>query len=549
MKISRVLFTAVAAMLIPVCVSAVDNSVKLKGNVHGTVTDTNGKPLSGVVISDGFSAVATDAEGKYSFDRQDASYYVFCSLPAEYEVPLRQGQPVIYKKLDDRAKTYDFILKPMLGGKEKSFNLFLLGDPQSQNIHHVDRLRTEAMPDMKDYAKKQKGNCYAITLGDIGYTEGGRNTNYLLPIIRDEMSADKAGMPVFQTVGNHDFEFAAGALDANNPTVSIRRDRMFEAVFGPVNYSWNRGDVHFIAINNVRFMNLVKPGSYSMGISDEQLEWIKKDLSFVPKDKLVILTAHIPFYGKKPGNGWDPDRVHEMENALEVVKVLGEFPNAYIMSGHTHTHYKNVHENGVKEYTIAALSGCWWWSRNCADGTPNGYFVCHIEGNRIRDHIYKATGFEDDFQMRVYRGDAVYGGPVEKFAMQNGHSTLLVNVWNWEKGWLMDVYEDGKLVRTLTDPIAPSDELYPSAEGSKDWWAIGYHIGVVGRGTTGNRRDYCSRNYHMFRYDLMYPDSKVKIVVTDNYGRKFTCTHIFETAEYDAYATPPAYERDDLWLY
>ena len=536
---SKKAFIAIAAALLLAASSAawaVDLS-NVVGTVKGTVKDTDGKPLAGVVVSDGYTAVATAEDGTYSFQPNAAAYYVHCSIPAEYEVPIRQGQPVIFKKIDDRAKSYDFILKPLRGGKEEEFSLFVIGDPQCQNIHHVDRMRTEAIPDIKAYARKQKGNSYALTLGDIGYTEGGRNTNYLLPIIRNEMAADKAGMPVFQTVGNHDFEFAKGDLDKNNPTPSLRRDRMYEAVFGPANYSWNRGDVHFISMNNVHFKDLVKAGNYAIGTSDEQLEWLRQDLSYVPKNKMVVLSVHIPIYGKKA------------PKSHEVVKMLGEFENALVLSGHTHTNFKNVHENGVPEYTVGALSGCWWWSKNCADGSPNGYLVMHFQGNKVKDHIYKATGYKDNFQMRIYRGDAVFGGKYEKFPLKYGHNALLVNIWNWEKGCRLEVYENGKLTKTITEPIPATKELETTSNGSKDWWAIGYHIGVVGRGLHGNRKDYASMNYHMFKYDIQNPDAKIKMVFCDNYGRRFTETHIFETSEYGKYADPPQYNPESSWLY
>lgn len=510
-----------------------------KVDVCGRVTDVSGKPLEGVVVSDGYNVVATDAQGKYAFRRNPAAWFVFYSIPSGYEVPLRQGQPVFYKKLDDKAARYDFVLTPQRGGADKAFNIFFIGDPQSQNIHHVDRLRTEAIPDIKAYASRQKGRSYAITLGDIGYTEGGRNTNWLFPIIRNEMAADKAGMPFFQTVGNHDFEFATGGLDDNSPTISIRRNRMYESVFGPVDYSWNRGDVHFVSMNDVCFESIEKASKYKIDITDQQLEWLRKDLSYVPKDKMVVLTMHIPVFGKKNAN------------CAEVVRMLGEYADALIVTGHTHTNYKSIHPNGVREYTVGALSGCWWWSRNCADGSPNGYLVCRFEGNHLKSHVYKATGFSDKMQMRIYRGDAVYGGSFEEFPLQYGHNTLLVNVWNWEQGSRLDVYENNRLIRTLTEPMPVSGEFVPTADGTKDWWAIGYNVGVVGRGHAkgSTRNNYCSKNYHMFRYDMADPSAKVRMVFTDASGRSFTETHVFETAEYDQYAAPPAYDESDVWNY
>ena len=190
----------------------------LPPEVKGRVTDTDGKPVAGVVVSDGIQVVLTDAEGKYCFPRIPEAYYVFISIPSEYEIPIRQGQPVFFKKLEDRP-AYNFVLKPLKGGPEKDFNLFLMADPQCQWIWHVKRLRQEGIADIKAYARKCKGPDYAITLGDIAYSEGHRNTNYLLPVIRSEFDAGKVGMPVFQTIGNHDHEYPLTALEEGSPTI------------------------------------------------------------------------------------------------------------------------------------------------------------------------------------------------------------------------------------------------------------------------------------------------------------------------------------------
>ena len=534
MKHIRLIFAAI--LLLGSLNAHADYKIQKIDSVSGTVTDTDGHPLEGVVVSDGYQAVATASDGTYSLTYKPAAYYVHCSIPSGYEVPMRNGQPMFYRKIDDRAKTYDFILKP-LKSEEKSFSLFVIGDPQPQNPSHVRRMQEEGIADIKAYSRRQKGSCYAITMGDLGYSEGGRNTNYLMPLVREAFRSDNTGMPVFHTVGNHDFDYAQAGLDRNNPTPTLRRDRMYECVFGPVDYSWNRGDVHFVTMNNVHFEDLETSSNYHIGISDEQLEWLREDLSFVPKDRMIVMTVHIPIAGKDDAN------------SREAVRLIGEFKEAVIFSGHTHTSFKNFHPNGVRELTVAALSGCWWWSRLCSDGTPQGYLVCHFDGAHMTDHIYKASCFKESYQMRIYRGDAEFGGQYDMEKLPFGHDALLVNVWNWEKGDALEFYENGKLAGTLTRPMPKSEGLYPDTESSKDWWAIGYHIGVVGRGPGNRRRNYCPACTHMFLYRMKDPDAKVKVVFKDNYGRKFTETHIFETDEYKTYADPPQYDRDNAWIY
>ena len=509
----------------------------LPPEVKGRVTDTDGKPIAGVVVSDGIQVVLTDAEGKYCFPRIPEAYYVFISIPSEYEIPIRQGQPVFFKKLEDRP-AYNFVLKPLKGGPEKDFNLFLMADPQCQWIWHVKRLRQEGIADIKAYARKCKGPDYAITLGDIAYSEGYRNTNYLLPVIRCEFEAGKVGMPVFQTIGNHDFEYPLTALEEGSPTISMRRNRYFEDTFGPANYSFNRGDAHIVSMFNVCFETFGHPGKYHGDFTDSQVTWLEKDLAAVPAGKLVILCVHIPFEGA----------VNKSPNMAKVLDILGARGNSRIVSGHTHT-IKHIHyPNGVSEFVAGAMSGSWWWSKNCADGTPNGYAVWKISGNKVVSDIYKGQNFKDTYQMRIYRGDAEFGGEYEKFRLEHGGNTILVNVWNWDEGWRSKVYENGKLCGEL-EKMPLTGEYEAPYNGSKDWWAIGYNVGVVGRGHIqgSTRNNYCSKNYHMFKYVLKDPAAKIKVEVFDNSGRKFSCSKITTAEDYATLAERPKYPVEPSW--
>ena len=509
----------------------------LPPDVKGRVTDSDGKAVAGVAVSDGFQVVLTDENGNYCFPRRPDAYYVFISVPSAYEIPLRQGQPVFYKKLEDRP-AYNFVLKPLKGGPENEFNLFLLADPQCQWIWHVRRLREEGISDMKAYARKCKGPDYAITLGDIAYSEGFRNTNYLLPIIRDEFTADKAGMPVFQTIGNHDFEYPLTAVEEGSPTISMRRNRNFEDVFGPANYSFNRGEVHIVSMFNVCFETFGRPGKYHGDFSDDQVSWLEQDLAAVPAGNLVILCVHIPFEGA----------CSKSPNMAKVLDMLGERGNSRIVSGHTHT-IKHIHyPNGVSEFVAGAMSGNWWWSKNCADGAPNGYSIWKIRGNKVVSDIYKGQNFKDSYQMRMYRGDAEFGGEHEKFKLEHGSGCVLVNVWNWDDGWRSEVYENGKLCGEL-EKLPTSGEFEPPYNGSKDWWAIGYSVGVVGRGHLqgSTRNNYCSKNYHMFKYVLKNPDAKLKVVVYDASGRKYSCSTITTADDYETLAKRPQYPEEPGW--
>ena len=97
--------------------------------VFGTVTDMQNRPVQGVTVSDGFTAVQTDANGKYAFVRNEAAYYVHYSVPADCEVPMRYGIPCFFRKLD-RDSVYNFHVIRKEGAIEKRLNIFFVADSQ-----------------------------------------------------------------------------------------------------------------------------------------------------------------------------------------------------------------------------------------------------------------------------------------------------------------------------------------------------------------------------------------------------------------------------------
>ncbi|EKC76581.1 hypothetical protein OBE_00769, partial [human gut metagenome] len=158
---------------------------------YGVVTDNHGQPLEGVVVSDGYTCAATDENGVYQLTGNEFSYQVYLSLPSEYEVPMAEGLPRFWQQIDTGRKRYDFTLTPLAGGKEESFNLYCVADPQCQNDSHVARFEQETVPDIAAMAAASELPCYGITLGDIGYNTGSTDyTNAVFPLMKRAMQAD-----------------------------------------------------------------------------------------------------------------------------------------------------------------------------------------------------------------------------------------------------------------------------------------------------------------------------------------------------------------------
>ena len=510
--------------------------------ISGTVKYNDGTPAAGVAVSDGFSVVQTDSEGKYTISPHRDCWYIYYSIPADCQVPINEfGQPCFYTKFDRSVSTYDFTLTK--GTKETEFTLFCLADPQCKdnnstatNGRNGDRFKNESVPAIKAHAQTKTTPCYGVTLGDIVYSEDSRNNEAFMDDMRDFMANTLIGMPIFQTMGNHDYKFFSSSkpiyADATSSTFDIRIQRAFEDVFGPINYSWNRGDAHIISMRNMHWSNNTNASdsSYSLSFTTEQVKWLREDLETVPKDKLIIFCVHIPMLNQSA--------------ASAVTALLQQFPNCHIMSGHTH-YMRNepTRTAGIYEHVHAAVSGQWWWSNINGDGVPNGFGVYEISGNKIVNGYYQGIneGMNDrNYQIRLYRGDLKAGAENRSFNLQHGSDVIIANVFNASPKWKVEIFADGVSEGEMTfikekkyqyhndyNKYSQFSQDIPN-DSCQDWWAIGYHIGVIKRESSG----YYVNNFHMYKHTLTNKSAtSIKVVATDEYGNKYEQTKI--TGDYD----------------
>ncbi len=545
--------------------------------VYGYVKDTNGKPIEGVAVSDGFSIVTTDSEGLYQIDASKDTWYIYITVPAEYEIPITNNQPTFYQKYEKNKARYDFALKPLAGGKEEKFALFVIGDPQVGSDDGRNRLRDEAIPAIKEHAKtwQNKGvPCYGITLGDLISNNNSADRSRYREDVYSYFASSRTGMPVFHVMGNHDNTY----FNAENPLVEDERSSTFELkaqrdheeVCGPVNFSFDRGDMHIISMRNILYnRNNDCEGELRRSFLKEQYEWLKQDLALVPKDKTVILCVHIPF---QDGGGSYVDYTRNLING---------YKEAHIMSGHSHIiqHIKGAKAgySNIYEHNMGALCGAWWTSYMCGDGSPAGYGVFLAEGTTFTDwyHIgYSATAKNRSHQMRLYRGNTIAGGTKKTgttgyYAFNFEEDVLLANVYMADEKWTVKVYEEGEepAVMTLisTDNILTDKEYYrrpkiyvdetttPSSAGymrgngsstnpyistvatSGDIYFSGYTNGV--RAFNDWKFGTNSQCYHMYMYKLKRGDfSKIKVEATDKFGNIYTETEVTENNDFSTVA-------------
>jgi hypothetical protein len=216
-------------------------------------------------------------------------------------------------------------------------------------------------------------------------------------------------LPIFQCIGNHDHDAKTSSDEAAVGN--------FMSNYGPTDYSFNRGKVHIVVMDNVVCKTTNnKTWDYDAGFSKSQYNWLRADLDAVEdkENKMVILCCHIPFRAGSTSGG---SNVNKDKYYAETLELLTQFNEAHIMIGHTHYPQNYIHEKYVAkgglpiyEHVHGGACGGWWSSNMNVDGAPNGYSLYEIEGDHMKNWVTKSTGFDEKFQMKVYNGNQTWSG-------------------------------------------------------------------------------------------------------------------------------------------
>lgn len=419
--------------------------VKVKGKVRSA-----GKGVEGVVVTDGINVTVTDNRGRYVLESNRTAEFVYISIPRGYAFTHQKGITQFYKRIEERNGRCkaDFALqKNSVDDTKHAFVVW--ADPQIQTEEDAVLLKTQSAPDtqllVNRYGKEML--VHGIGCGDLVWDRFERFDDY-------KEALGMTGIPFFQVIGNHDMD-----LDARTDDLSTRT---FKNLFGPTYYSFNRGAVHYVVLDDVFFIGAAK--KYIGYIPEHQFKWLEKDLAHVPPGSTVVVSVHIPVNtGAKRRNALNEEPIGGVvANRKELYRILEPY-KAHIMSGHTHCNEKVLEGDNIIEHVHGTVCGAWWTGPICFDGTPNGYGVYEVNGSHI-EWYYKSVGYERDHQFRVYPVGAVKEKP-DHFS---------VNVWNWDPAWQVEWFEDGKPMGALTREVALdplSVELHSGLENpSKRGW-------------------------------------------------------------------------------
>lgn len=238
--------------------AAYTGRVYVDKNKNG-VFDPGEKTWAGIKVSDGLNVVETAADGSFTLPGHERERFIFITTPSGYKTFNRH-----YHKIEEKQSGYDFGLMPYSGRirKDGSHKYIHIADTEIFNTeNHEDWVNN-----VRDYARNEQA-AFIIHTGDICYEKGLKAHIKL-------MNTENMDCPVFYCIGNHDL--VKGKYG----------EELFESIYGPVYYSFDAGNVHYI-------VTPMPGGDHAPGYTaDDVCRWLKNDLAHIRPGTPVVVFNH-----------------------------------------------------------------------------------------------------------------------------------------------------------------------------------------------------------------------------------------------------------------
>ncbi|MDT0678490.1 calcineurin-like phosphoesterase family protein [Autumnicola musiva] len=485
--------------------------------------DHREKGITNVAVSNGREVVLTDSKGKYKLPVGEddiisvikpSGYKIGSNednLPQFFYIHKPKGSPALkfkgVKATGKLPKSIDFAL--VISEEKEEFTALIFGDPQPYTQQEVDYFAEGIVTEVENI----KNVPFGLSLGDLV----GNDLDLFNPYIK---AVKKAGIPWYNLLGNHDINFEV--------ETDMLSDETYEAHFGPANYAFNYGKVHFLVLDDVLYPDPRDGKKYWGGFREDQFEFIKNDLKQVPKDHLIVIAMHIPL--SEPG-GKDTFRD---EDRKKLFKLLKDFPHTLSLSAHTHIQRQDFFgkEEGWQQeklhhhYNVGTTSGDWYSGKldennipisTMRDGTPKGYAFINFDGNKYSID-YKVAGKPNSYQMEIFAPKVVANN-------RRTQAGIFVNFFMGTEGdEVMYRIDDGKWKKM--DYVEDYDPSYLEMVYE---WDLAEDL------MPGRRSSNPIKSEHLWRGDIPYKletgEHKIEVKATDMFGNTHTATSSYRLEE------------------
>ncbi len=437
--------------------------------VSGVVKSGEEK-LGGVIITDGKNFTQTKKNGKFSFEIEDDAEFVYVVTPAGYVADWSSGVPAFYQRAEGKKK-FEFDLIPV--SESADYSIIAVADPQVADDEQFEKFVGYQMDDIRATISGLKDLTIGLALGDITDDKFHLLERYKEEIVR-------SGIPFYPVIGNHDHELQQVG-DA--PAAAKYRSLM-----GPENYAFFLGKELVLVLDNIVYDTKYK---YTAAYADHVLTWVGRLMKYVPKGMDVYVAQH------SPAKRWETGK--KLAGMSDLLSLLRGRKVTFI-SGHAHTNNNLDYGNNATEHNVAAISGTWFDTMLCTDGTPAGYKVFTMKGGKL-EWYYKTLEQPKDYQMEFYGMGQTLMHP----------NSIVLNIWDWSSEWKVEWFEDGK----------PMGKLKPVMEHSPA------HIRAMSALYKGKKVPFWKRsslNYHYFAATPHGDAKTVAIVVENPFGQRWVHT-------------------------
>ena len=421
--------------------------------------DRGERGLSGVRVSNQRDIDTTDENGRWRLPVLEGPETIFFvikprhytppvsadQLPRFYYVHKPAGSPSLpfagLAPTGPLPASIDFPLRPPR--VPDSFQAIFFGDTQPRDEREVDYFKH----DIVDELIGQTNAHFGVTLGDIVFD----NLNVMEP---HNAAVALIGIPWWNVIGNHDVN--TDALAAVDYTDTYNR------IYGPNYFSFDYGPVHFVALDNIRWLPPTERGTntttWRAGLDSQQLAWLKEDLVRVPMKQLVLLMMHVP--------------LNDMSNRDDVYRLIENRPYCLSIAGHTHWHEHRFlrREDGwmgvVPHHHIVNVTACgsWWTGQpdelgiphtTMSCGAPNGYTVLTFKDRGVTVD-FKAARRPPSYQMNIEAPDAVASAVT-------GATPVYVNLFNGAENSAVEMRLNNRGPWVKLDKVLEPDPVFVAA--------------------------------------------------------------------------------------
>lgn len=201
------------------------------------------------------------------------------------------------------------------------------------------KINKDAKIFLDDFVEEMNGNVkpeFTVVLGDLveddNEANDKNNVSYIVKLLK------KLKSPVYYAAGNHDLR--------NISEKDLAELFHYEKLY----YSFDSGNLHFIVL----FSRASK--DETIRISDEQREWLQKDLDSTDR-KCVVFVHHGLADQDLTGNPWFEKKPEYclIENRKEIRHIVSESKKVIaVFNSHLHWDRQDFHD-GIPYFTIQSL--------------------------------------------------------------------------------------------------------------------------------------------------------------------------------------------------